>query len=104
MSNRRWFQVHLSTAIVLMFVAGILIWLNIYANDSEISGTEQGYVVFSSHGWPMKCLVVGQYPEIWFYRWSWKYVVLNSIFALAILCLTALILKLRIRRREARRP
>jgi hypothetical protein len=27
--KRRWFQIHLSTAIVLMFVAGVLLWRNI---------------------------------------------------------------------------
>lgn len=27
---RRWFQIHLSTAVVLMFVAGALIWANVH--------------------------------------------------------------------------
>jgi len=28
MNKRSWFQIHLSTAIVLMFVAGVLVWAN----------------------------------------------------------------------------
>jgi hypothetical protein len=58
--RRRRFQVHLSTAVVLMFVAGGLLWIN--AADKfdgmEFEVLNTGEVVsipdnrFASHGWP----------------------------------------------------
>ena len=43
--KRRWFQIHLSTAIVLMFVAGGLVWLNVRQHTVNFSVIE--------YGWPM---------------------------------------------------
>src|SRR5438445_5917 len=39
MSKRRWFQFHLSTAVVLMFVAGGLMWANTRVDDSTVVST-----------------------------------------------------------------
>lgn len=56
--KRPWFQLHLSTCIVLMVVAGVLLWLNlrppriiriILSNDKEIAIK---YIAFEYSGWP----------------------------------------------------
>ncbi|MBI3831062.1 MAG: hypothetical protein HY291_16200 [Planctomycetes bacterium] len=36
MRMRRWFQLHLSTAVVLMFVAGSLIWANVPRHEIRV--------------------------------------------------------------------
>ena len=54
--RRKRFQIHLSTAIVMMFVAGGLIWVNVRARAVEawqlnpIDGGEVGDIYF---GWPL---------------------------------------------------
>ena len=55
MPNRRWFQIHLSTAIVMMFVAGSLIWANVRHEVRFVEG--EGSIVyelmkFHNYGWP----------------------------------------------------
>src|SRR5947209_3892190 len=61
--KRRFFRFHLSTAIVVMFVAAILLYLNLdahprsYASGFEISGDSYD-PVFSKlwiRGWPFPC-------------------------------------------------
>jgi hypothetical protein len=47
--KRRWFQFHLSTAIVLMFVASALLWLNL---RQSIGYEDRSYVV-RLRGWPV---------------------------------------------------
>jgi hypothetical protein len=50
--KRRWFQLHLSTAVSLMFVAGGLMWLNI--RPTTVSKLEAGIQwVETSFGWPL---------------------------------------------------
>jgi hypothetical protein len=45
---RAWFQIHLSTAIVLMFVAGGLVWANIRQRITEVTFL----VSVIDRGWP----------------------------------------------------
>ncbi len=54
--KHRWFQVHLSTACILMLVAGVLVWLNaqthqsvyfFWGNDGQTADHEQNW------GWPL---------------------------------------------------
>src|SRR4051794_22733661 len=51
---RRWFQIHLSTAIVLMFVASGLLWLNL----KDFYNSQLDYSAFSPEvrhvGWPVR--------------------------------------------------
>jgi hypothetical protein len=49
-SRRRWFQLHLSTCVVLMFVAGSLVWANVRTYDAP--GTA---ALTYARGWP--CIV-----------------------------------------------
>lgn len=68
--KRRWFQLHLSTCIVLMFVAGGLIWINVKESvkrkesqftDSFVSveevrpqiGPQPGEINYVARGWPI---------------------------------------------------
>jgi hypothetical protein len=67
--HRAWFQFHLSTAILLMFVAGVLLWANIRTNEHPPAPAEATYRIqndfrdawiqwatdsstYSSYGWP----------------------------------------------------
>jgi hypothetical protein len=45
--RRKHFQIHLSTAIVMMFVAGLLIWANVRRNYTNTPGE-----TYYSYGWP----------------------------------------------------
>jgi hypothetical protein len=58
--KRRWFQIHLSTAVVLMLAAGILLWANIgrsreYIVDYDFTRTPPLPILNSyvSYGWPV---------------------------------------------------
>jgi len=55
--RRARFQIHLSTAIVLMFAAGLLIWANVRERIQIITstysmGTQRVNFVVWTHGWP----------------------------------------------------
>jgi hypothetical protein len=45
--NSRWFQIHLSTAVLLMFLGGGLIWLNARRYETRFDG----YPI-NAYGWP----------------------------------------------------
>jgi len=49
------FQIHLSTAIVLMFAAGGIIWANTREQTSDIEGLD-GLWHVSDYGWPAPML------------------------------------------------
>jgi len=51
--RRKRFQMHLSTAIVMMFVAGVLIWLNTRPRQLETWMQRHYSVPFVRYGWPM---------------------------------------------------
>jgi hypothetical protein len=51
------FQIHLSTAIVMMFMAGVLIWANVrsqimFFNKHLEAGIQSADAVFEYRGWP----------------------------------------------------
>lgn len=53
-TKRRWFQVHLSTVVVMAFVAGVLIFVNVrprVVDLSHIPGIPSDFIQ-SEHGWP----------------------------------------------------
>jgi hypothetical protein len=47
--NRRWFQIHLSTAIVIMFVAGAIMYVNVRPPEYQGCGDQTFQRLF---GWP----------------------------------------------------
>ena len=58
--KRAWFQIHLSTAIVLMFVAGGITWGNVTEekwqwSDREMPNAEP--TTCSAHGWPFYAII-----------------------------------------------
>ena len=116
--KRRWFQIHLSTAIVMMFVAGGLLWINM--------GWERNFLLaaghpVATHGWPVDGATIdGMYivrilssdvlgGRFEFHKgltfgviFNWW--LMNLLCAIAILVVIAWLLERRIRRREARKP
>jgi uncharacterized protein (DUF2062 family) len=52
-SKRRFFQIHLSTAVVLMFVAGGLMWANLVPHRTECGTGPIGSTHLSDCGFPM---------------------------------------------------
>src|SRR5438046_2889803 len=64
---RRWFQFHLSTAIVVQILAAVLIWANLRAYPVQIffmgvwydehGHRNQDYAMFQAHGWPLTAYV-----------------------------------------------
>ena len=113
MRARPWFQYHLSTAIVLMFVAGGLMWANVreskllaYFLDSEFewdrsrSDYAQIEYLVGFHGWPSFCA-----ESVYFDRRGEIFVenvlnlpclALNTLTALAILAAAAVACEWRI--------
>ena len=69
MSNpprRKRFQIHLSTAIALMFVAGALIWANIPGPESIVQADRMGrprdvYYHLRTCGWPLSATYIAKY-------------------------------------------
>ena len=109
--HRSWFQLHLSTAIVMMFVAGGVTW----ANFSPESGGHFEFVPIppqqgmmfpvlptrTSYGWPYRCFdLYGEEHRFW----SYSRLGIDGALALIILCGSAIICEYFLRRREARKP
>jgi len=116
---RRWFQIHLSTAIALMFVAGGLMWLNFGWLRTDF-GSAEAYSRFT-HGWPVEGVRQGDRYYIFVrdtrvlgagitvYNHFELGVIADWILpdvlpALGILFAAGCLLETRIRRREACRP
>jgi hypothetical protein len=94
--KRRWFQIHLSTAVVLMFVAGAMIWVNLAWTEAAIAGLDHHRLIgfpFSFYGQQ------GQRKEILIVE-----LFLNLAFWSGLLTYIAFVCERRIRRREARKP
>ena len=126
--KRRWFQIHLSTAIVMMFVAGGIMWPNLiprhraWYNPMPDGMDGEGYDWSKYHqefqhamerdelwviGWP---IIIYSRPvdpnekNRWV-RLDYFASIGGNIFAgLALLALTATVGEWHIRRREARKP
>jgi hypothetical protein len=115
--TKRRFQIHLSTAVILMFVAGGIISLNV-RSSSKMTYVEESYqicptvvknadgtyylvpenrvrhVLVTPHGWPLKAenKTLERY-------WNRTNIAINVIVALAILSLAGFICEWWIRRR-----
>ena len=125
--RRAWFQIHLSTAIVLMFVASGLMWANMRAVPTESwlavskfarehplseNPNDRGALCDPSphfeYGFPSVAYSSGQ---IYFYRantfwseWSPRGIATNSCVVIVLLATVAFISEWLVRRREARAP
>ena len=108
LKRRRWFKFHLSTAVVLLLLIGLLLWLN--TSLYQIPGSRGGYARWRVYGWPIPCgwdpnadrmreeahllrIRYGEFRVIW-----------NVLANLAIVVAVAVMCETRIRRREARKP
>jgi hypothetical protein len=108
--KRRWFQIHLSTALVLMVVASWVLYLNLPVRFSE-------YIVTS--GWPSVAYLdfdirfFSSDPDVHTEKWThsfdvhrvhWGGAAVNVLVAAAILFVTMRASEFIIRRREAPKP
>jgi hypothetical protein len=122
--TRRKFQIHLSTTIVLTFLAGVLVWANAtpqttpYSAPGHFSEKEQPFAL--DYGWPFvfrrdlglsdgEPIILrtyhenGQETSIASY-FNAKRLALDLALALAMLCAGCIAFDWFIRRREARKP
>jgi hypothetical protein len=92
--------VHLSTGVVMMFVAGVLLWLNTrpcvdgYASTIFLDGICRA-TPFYAQGWPLR--FTGRMPDV-----VQMNLAIDVGSAVMILMATAIICERLIRRREAR--
>ena len=107
--KRRVWQVHLSTAIALMFMAGGVLWINsipdIGRNPPGMLKTpiEVGsHSTYIYYGWPYWCIVKEQESRNFY--WTWDGAVPNAIVVLAVFVAVAGCFEWLIRRREGRKP
>ncbi len=108
-ARRRWFQFHLSTAIVLMFVAAGLLWINVRIDPATIVHLPyippDSNVTFSPplgvadcRGWPW---YFHMKPDVMsWYEWHYGPLLGDAAVVLAILVAVAFLCEWRIRRRE----
>ena len=124
--RRGWFQIHLSTAIVLMFVAGGMIWVNCLNRevntDMLYHVAPDGTIINSSprhvYGWPFGIYedynINGEHVKRGLKGpfvtsdiltdWNLWAAVFNISSALPVLGVVAFLCEWLIRRREARKP
>jgi hypothetical protein len=108
---KRRFQIHLSTAIVLMFVAGGLMWMNTKPHfHFNLAHGGKLHPIFA-HGWPCLCVANGgefasDHPEevVGILKWVvyWSRASLNLLSAILILTFAWLLCEWLIRRRTSR--
>jgi hypothetical protein len=106
MSKRHWFQIHLSTAIVLMFAAGGLLWANCIKVEVNVPSDIPIYGAIA-YGWPCwvflkrrgKLAGVNMDGEWWF----GSGILANVAVVAAILFVLAFVLEAIFDRREAKK-
>jgi hypothetical protein len=129
---RRWFQIHLSTAVVLMFAAGGLIWANVPRHEIRVekvsSNTSEAVWWFYERneipkdqpiecriesetcGWPIKwqnqgeMSTQGETLRDWGMVTTWRTYVYDGASWLGILLFVTCACEFLTRRREARKP
>ena len=96
--KRPWFQYHLSTAIVVMFVASGLLWLNV-RNQNWIHLPDDD---LPSYGWPF--IYFNRYwmfegsKSLFYNEWYCWHLIGNILIALAIVIVVAFVCEWHIRR------
>jgi len=110
--RRKRFQVHLSTAIVLMFVAGMLIWGNVARSLEDGYGDMGLFWSHYTYGWPIVSLsetevfseTRGTIKQNWTsYSPNYLHISIDLIIALVILFVVWFGCECLIRRRAARK-
>lgn len=97
--ERRWFQIHHPTAIVLSFIAGVLLWANSHRLPNGVF-----------YGWPCDEAVQRDYyaepfkDDLFELRWSWNEVFINAVVALGILAAVGVVCEWVLRRRKGGQP
>jgi hypothetical protein len=108
--TRKWFQIHLSTAVVMMLVAGMVVWLNMRGNNATA-------LIF--YGWPFTGVIA--YDAYWTspspgfpnpenpfsYRYDFQFITINILFSIIVVGLSGLVTELIMRRihfREFKKP
>lgn len=84
--NRRWYQIHLSTAILLMIVASLLLGANMKVSIDMVGVGGDGGMQWRSvecYGWPFNIVVEEHYSKARVY--SITGLVLNLLVALTVL-------------------
>ena len=74
--KRPWFQIHLSTAIVLMVMAGLLVWANVRPIEviETYTARDQPYQTIRGPGWPVywegtfACSSIEEAKNSYYYR------------------------------------
>jgi len=102
--TRKWFQIHLSTAIVLMFVAGGLIKMNIGEREVNLTNGvfffyDRIFGDFTGTGWPFVFVCEGPLSS-WF---SIQALLIDLFVAVLIMVTCTLLIEQQIRR-EAPKP
>ncbi len=95
---RRWFQVHLSTAVVMMFVAGGLLWLQFYRYLNTGDASDIGWPLtneFSNNADDSLSWEKLGYPHV-----PYISVLLDIFFSANILLIATIASEFLIRRRE----
>jgi len=115
--KRPWFQFHLSTAIVMMFVASGMMWANFRVtrgfalcelpfDPTDPSSPPKSFSVHVlTYGWPASCRTAACYEdgttEPWNWVWHWGAFILDAASAVALLAVTATLCEWRIRRGQS---
>jgi hypothetical protein len=104
--KRRWFQIHLSTAVALMVLASVLLWANIKPHETafgvpttDSTGQLYGYADYFTYwrGWPKPAHFES-------HGFQTTGLIVDSVIALFAMLIITVVLEVRIRRREARKP
>jgi len=86
--KRRFWQIHLSTAVMLMFVASAMLWFNVNSNEVPQLDAENRFtteVAMISRGWPFSALVTDPTS----YEVYWTGVLMNLLCAGIVLSFAA---------------
>ena len=112
--KRPFFQFHLSTLIVLTFLAARLLWANMAGQEWVSQSNHAPHVTYcnTDYGWPVHSVTRYFVTEVDGKRiepshlvsdiWKWQWCACDAIVALAICGTIAFLLERRIRRRERR--
>ena len=104
-AKRSWFRIHLSTAIVVMLLAAVLLGMNVVGRMSTMPAEQHDYVTVVKRGWP-QTFYYSLYHRTGLYsgeNWFYSSLVKDVALALGILIAEACTWEWLVRLREARR-
>jgi hypothetical protein len=119
--KRHWFQIHLSTAIVMMIVASVMLWINF--RERTIAVKSPFSPLIRVHGWPIggrvnlernqyvvfiaDSKVLGSYKKVYngiTFEMFLDWFVPNTLCGIAVIALAGVAVEIALRRRERRLP